>query len=177
MPTDLTFRLAARNAIFRHLEATRGPGRWGTSGMQDYSAQRATGADPFNWFRIHPLFPKGADFPFDHAVVGETALMLAPAPGTVDMDRVQDRGQWYTETASQATAALGEKGVQIALAHLRGGHGIVGCVFIAHHPRVKMITLPHRTVAEASAKRTRKGMPNDETTLRTASFPTCQSCP
>jgi creatinine amidohydrolase len=126
MPTDLTFRLAARNAIFRHLEGTRGPGWWGDRGMQDYYAQHAAGADPFNWIRIHPLFPKGADFPFDHAGVGETALMLALAPETVAMDRVEEGGHWYTETAKDASATLGEKGVAIALEHLRRCLGLTG---------------------------------------------------
>lgn len=118
MPTDLSFRLAARNAIFRYLEAERGPGWWGDRGMQDYYAQHAVGADPFNWIRIHPLFPKGAAFPFDHAGVGETALMLALAPETVDMGRALEGGHWYTETAPQATAEMGERGVRIALAHM-----------------------------------------------------------
>ncbi len=126
MPTDLTFRLAARNAIFRHLEATRGPGWWGDRGMQDYYAQHAAGADPFNWIRIHPLFPQGADFPFDHAGLGETALMLALAPDTVDMERVAEGGHWYTETAPEATAALGEAGVGIALDHLTHSLGLAG---------------------------------------------------
>ncbi|MBK8440912.1 MAG: creatininase family protein [Rhodobacter sp.] len=124
MPTDLTFRLAARNAIFRHLEAERGAGWWGDRGMQDYYAEAQAGADPFNWIRIHPLFPQGADFPFDHAGVGETALMLALAPETVDMDRAPEGGHWYTETAPQATAEMGERGVQIALTHLRGCLGL-----------------------------------------------------
>jgi creatinine amidohydrolase len=124
MPTDLTFRLAARNAIFRHLEGTRGPGWWGDRGMQDYYAQHAAGADPFNWIRIHPLFPPGADFPFDHAGVGETALMLALAPDTVDMGRVAEGDPWYTEGAAAATAEMGERGVAIALAHLRRVMGL-----------------------------------------------------
>lgn len=119
MPTDLTFRLAARNAIFRHLEAARGPGWWGRGEMADYYAAQAAGEDPFNWIRIHPLFPNGADFPFDHAGVGETALMLALAPETADMGRAGEGGHWYTATAPQATVALGERGVAIALDHLR----------------------------------------------------------
>ena len=119
MPTDLTFRLAARNAIFRHLEATRGPGWWGSREMADYYALQGAGADPFNWIKVHPLFPKGADFPFDHAGIGETALMLALAPETVDMARALDGGHWYTETAPKATPDLGERGVEIALQHLR----------------------------------------------------------
>jgi creatinine amidohydrolase/Fe(II)-dependent formamide hydrolase-like protein len=119
MPTDLAFRLAGRNAIMRFLEGTRGPGWWGDRGMQDYYARQAEGADPFNWIRIHPLFPKGADFPFDHAGQGETALTLALAPETVDMDRALEGGHWYTEYANKAWPEMGEAGVQIALNHLR----------------------------------------------------------
>jgi len=52
--------------------------------------------------------------------VGETALMLALAPDTVDMARALEGGNWYTETAPQATVALGERGVGMALAHLIG---------------------------------------------------------
>ena len=124
MPTDLAFRLAARNAIFRHLELVRGPGWWGDRAMQDYYAQHAVGADPFNWIRIHPLFPKDSGFPFDHAGVGETALMLALAPDTVAMPRAAEGTPWFTETAPQATQALGETGVQIALTHLRQSLGL-----------------------------------------------------
>jgi len=119
MPTDLAFRLAGRNAIMRFLEATRGPGWWGDRAMQDYYADQARAADPFNWIRIHPLFPKGAAFPFDHAGKGETSLMQALAPETVDIARVHDSGHWYTEDATGASPDLGETGVQIALAHLR----------------------------------------------------------
>ncbi len=119
MPTDLAFRLAARNAIFRFLEAERGQGWWGRAEMRDYYADHAVGADPFAWIRVHPLFPKGAAFPFDHAGEGETALMLALAPGTVDMGRVAEGGHWYAETATLATVGRGEEGVAIALSHLR----------------------------------------------------------
>lgn len=124
MPTDLAFRLGARTAIFRHLEAERGPGWWGKREMADYYERHAVAEDPFNWIRIHPLFPKGAVFPFDHAGVGETALMQALAPQSVDLSKALDGGHWYTETAPEATRELGEKGVGIALAHLRAVLGL-----------------------------------------------------
>ena len=124
MPTDLAFRLGARNAIFRHLEAERGAGWWGRRAMADYYDRQAAAEDPFNWIRIHPLFPKGADFPFDHAGVGETALMQALAPETVEMAHALEGGHWFTETAPQATAELGERGIALALAHLRGVLGL-----------------------------------------------------
>lgn len=124
MPTDLAFRLAARNATLRHLEATRGPGWWGERSMQDYYAKQAESADPFNWIRIHPLFPRGADFPFDHAGMGETALMQAVVPESVAMEQAGLGDHWYTETAPQASAAMGEHGVAIALAHLERCFGL-----------------------------------------------------
>ena len=126
MPTDLAFRLAGRNAIMRFLEASRGAGWWGDRGMQDYYAKQAAGDDPFNWIRILPLFPSGAAFPFDHAGQGETALMQALAPETVDMARAGVGDHWYTEDAAQASPALGEAGVQIALTHLRQMMGLAG---------------------------------------------------
>lgn len=92
--------------------------------MQDYYADQARAADPFNWIRIHPLFPKGAAFPFDHAGKGETSLMQALAPETVDIARLKDGGHWYTEDAGDASAELGEAGVHIALTHLRQRLGI-----------------------------------------------------
>lgn len=124
MPTDLAFRLAGRNAIMRFLEATHGPGWWGARGMADYYAAQAQGADPFNWIRILPLFPKGADFPFDHAGRGETALMQALAPDTVEIARAGEGDHWYTDDAAQASAALGEHGLRIALTHLRAALGL-----------------------------------------------------
>jgi creatinine amidohydrolase len=124
MPTDLAFRLAGRNAIMKFLEGTRGAGWWGDFRMQDYYADQTHKANPFNWIQIHPLFPKGATLPFYHAGQGETSLMQALAPETVDIVRVNDGGHWYTEGAAAASAGLGEAGVQLALAHLRQVLGI-----------------------------------------------------
>lgn len=126
MPTDLAFRLAGRNAVMAWLEAERGPGWWGGRAMQDYYASQAAGADPFNWIRVHPLFPKNDVLPFDHAGLGETALMLALAPETVAMERALEGGHWFTETAVSATAELGEAGVAVAVAHLRRVLGLAG---------------------------------------------------
>lgn len=125
MPTDLAFRFAGRQAVFRHLERERGEGWWGRADMQDYYAQHATGTDPFNWVRVHPLMTPEitASYPFDHAGLGETSLMLALAPETVEMDRLDDTTAWYTASATQASAALGERGVAAILAHLRQAFG------------------------------------------------------
>lgn len=120
MPTDLAFKFAARQAIFAFLERERGEGWWGRSGMADYYEQHATGDDPFNWIKAHPLMTPQitAEYPFDHAGIGETSLMLALRPETVELDRL-DATKWYTRTAEAASAELGRRGRDLILDHLR----------------------------------------------------------
>jgi creatinine amidohydrolase len=126
MPTDLAFRFAGRQAVFRFLERERGEGWWGKAEMRDYYAQHDAGVDPFNWIRVHPLMSKAvtAVYPFDHAGIGETSLMLALAPEVVEMDRVGENHGWYTEGADAASVELGERGVALILGHLREVLGI-----------------------------------------------------
>ncbi|MCX7889931.1 MAG: creatininase family protein [Rhodobacteraceae bacterium] len=119
MPTDLSFRLGARKAIFAHLERERGEGWWGAPGMESYYGDHAKGENPFNWVRVHPLFDTAAgDYPFDHAGPGETALMLALAPEAVAMDMLDAGGHWFVRGAGEATAELGERGAAMAEARL-----------------------------------------------------------
>lgn len=126
MPTDLAFRLAARNAVFAHLEAARGQGWWGAPESASYYAGHAAGENPFNWIAIHPLMPPGCPYPFDHAGRGETGLMLALAPETVALAAAGEGGHWWAADAGQATASAGEDGVALILAHLRGVLGLAG---------------------------------------------------
>lgn len=121
MPTDLAFKFAARTVIFDWLERERGEGWWGRPAMADYYAGReAGGDDPFNWIRIGALMPASMQgiYPFDHAGVGETSLMLALCPEVVDMGRIAAE-PWYVKGAEAATKAAGEAGVALILAHWR----------------------------------------------------------
>lgn len=124
MPTDLAFRLGARQAIFAAVEVEKGAGWWGAEAMRQY--YDGGGVDPFRCIRVHPLLPVGSSdrYPFDHAGEGETGLMLALAPETVDMHRMADNRCWYTETAPRATSARGEEGVALILDHLRRVIGV-----------------------------------------------------
>ena len=125
MPTDLAFKFGARQAIFSYLEKTRGEGWWGSSKMADYYAQQAGGDDPFNWIKIHPLMTAETigQYPFDHAGIGETSLMLAMCPEAVDMT-VPPGEQWYVQTAAKASAELGGRGRDMILAHMRRALGL-----------------------------------------------------
>ena len=121
MPTDLAIKLAGRQAIFQFLEAEHGEGWWGRKEMRNYYAQHEAGTDPFNWIRIHPLMDEDitAQYPFDHAGIGETSLMMALAPEAVDPTRFDENSSWYTETAKDASAKLGEAGVEMILTRFR----------------------------------------------------------
>lgn len=125
MPTDLAFKFGARQAIFAFLEKTRGEGWWGNVKMADYYAQQQGGEDPFNWIKLHPLMTREtiAQYPFDHAGEGETSLMLSLCPAAVDMSRLAEN-EWYTTTARQSSAAEGDRGRDLILAHMRRALGI-----------------------------------------------------
>jgi creatinine amidohydrolase/Fe(II)-dependent formamide hydrolase-like protein len=124
MPTDLVFKLAARQAIFAFLEKERGEGWWGNEKMADYYAQQSAGDDPFNWVKAHPLMtPDAMDgYPFDHAGEGETSLMMALSPAAVDLSRLS-QDKWYARSARQASVERGLKGRDRILAWLRRALG------------------------------------------------------
>ena len=120
MPTDLSFRLAARQAIFEFLEKERGEGWWGDNSMANYYDEHKTGTDPFNWIKGHPLMDEEIikQYPFDHAAQGETSLMMALCPEGVDMEHLST-DKWYLESAKDASKELGVKGVQLILNRMR----------------------------------------------------------
>jgi creatinine amidohydrolase/Fe(II)-dependent formamide hydrolase-like protein len=121
MPTDLAFKTAGRQAIFRFLEKQHGEGWWGDEASANYYADHAAGANPFNWVQVHSLMGPEmfGKFPFDHAGEGETSLMLALCPEAVDMQKFGANKGWYTATAKDASAELGAKGVAMILDRLR----------------------------------------------------------
>ena len=82
MPTDLAFKSAGRQAIFRFIERESGEGWWGNEQTANYYAEHAAGNNPFNWVQVHPLMSPEilAQYPFDHAGQGETSLMMALCP-------------------------------------------------------------------------------------------------
>ena len=110
MPTDLAFKFAARQAIFAFLERERGEGWWGDKKMADYYAQQASGEDPFNWIKGHPLMTAEIirRYPFDHAGKGETSLLMALCPEGVDMSRFSEE-KWYLRSA-RGDCRAGRKG-------------------------------------------------------------------
>lgn len=125
MPTDLAFKFAARQAIFEFLERERGEGWWGSDQMADYYAQQAAGDDPFNWIKGHPLMTKDIieRYPFDHAGLGETSLLMALCPEGVDLRKFSAE-KWYSRSAAQASAHFGATARDLILSHMRQVLGV-----------------------------------------------------
>ena len=110
MPTDLAFKIGARQAIFKFQERTEGEAWWGSQDMSDYYNKHHEGSDPFNWIKLHPLMDSEIikNYIFDHAGEGETSLLMALAPEGVEMAHVSENNSWYTKSASKSSSEKGE---------------------------------------------------------------------
>ena len=110
MPTDLAFKIGAKQAIFKFLERTEGEAWWGKQDMSDYYTRNQTGSDPFNWIKLHPLMDSEIinNYIFDHAGEGETSLLMALAPEGVEIARVSKNSNWYTKSANNSSSEKGE---------------------------------------------------------------------
>jgi len=120
MPTDLAFKLAARQVTFELLESQRGEGWWGSSDMQDYYTEHQAGTDPFNWIRVHPFMDEETQqkYPIDHAGLQETSLMLAFCPEGVDMTALSEE-RWYCRESNQANTDYGNAAKEMILNKMR----------------------------------------------------------
>ena len=122
MPTDLAFKIGAKQAIFKFLERTEGEAWWGKQDMSDYYSRNQAGNDPFNWINLHPLMDCEIikNYIFDHAGEGETSLLMALAPEGVEMDRVAENSNWYTNSASNSSLDKGEEVTSQIVKNLMG---------------------------------------------------------
>lgn len=120
MPTDLAFKLGARQAIFAFLEKERGEGWWGCEDSADYyEKHHGKGENPFNWIQIHPLKSPRLQEKWhgDHAGISETSQMLDLCPEGVNMTKPRKR--WFTKSADGASLEHGREIDADILADLR----------------------------------------------------------
>jgi len=110
MPTDLAFKLAARETIFEFLEKKYGEGWWGKEESKNYYKEHGKGTDPFNWIKILPFMDEETQkkYPIDHAGKQETSLMMVFFPEGVDMKRFR-KEKWYSSKAQYANRDYGER--------------------------------------------------------------------
>lgn len=120
MPTDLAFKLAARQAIFAFLEHERGEGWWGDEESADYyEKHHEEGENPFNWVQIHPFKAPCLQnvWKGDHAGLSETSLMMTFCPEGVDMNQKRDR--WFAKAADAASLDYGRRAKEDIMRELR----------------------------------------------------------
>lgn len=119
MPTDLAFKIAARQEIFASLNKERGEGWWGNT-MDDYYKQHEAGDDPFTWISFHPLMDEETQkkYPVDHAGLQETSLMMAFCPEGVDMSKLSEE-KWYTQHSKEANLEYGNAAKEMILNRMR----------------------------------------------------------
>jgi creatinine amidohydrolase len=120
MPTDLSFKLAAKQEIFSFIEREQGEGWWGNEASAEYYEDQAIDQSPFNWISIHPFMSQAAreEFPVDHAGEQETSLMMAFCPEAVDMDLFSEE-KWYSKTAKNASLKYGNRAKDMILTDLK----------------------------------------------------------
>jgi len=120
MPTDLSFKLAARQTIFDFLEKQSGEGWWGKADSASYYEGLEHGDNPFNWIEAYPLLSDviQSEYPIDHAGKLETGLMMAVCPEGVYMDHFSEE-KWYTQTAKEADLDYGLTVLECVKNHLR----------------------------------------------------------
>lgn len=110
MPTDLAFKLGARQAIFAFLEKERGESWWGNESSKDYyENHNEKDENPFNWIQVHTLRSPSLDgiYRGDHSGILETSFMMAVCPEGVDMSK--ERTHWYAKAADNATVEYGNQ--------------------------------------------------------------------
>lgn len=121
MPTDLAFKLAARQEIFAFIEREKGDGWWGEeTASANYYEEHNAGSDPFSWITIAPFMSAQAQaqWPIDHAGEQETSLMMAFSPEGVDMNRF-DGKQWYAQSALKASLEYGNRAKEVILRDMK----------------------------------------------------------
>lgn len=122
MPMTLCYRMAAKRATMKYLEMTLGQGWWGSESYSSYYEQLEGANNPFNWIKVIPTMSTEVQNAtgYDHAGKYESSILMALYPDSVKLDRIDDIKHWFTESAREATAELGEIMVEKSLEYLEG---------------------------------------------------------
>ena len=120
MPMTLCYRMAAKRATMKYLEMTLGQGWWGSESYANYYEQLEGDNNPFNWIKVIPTMSTEVQNAtgYDHAGKYESSILMALYPDSIKLDRIDDIKHWFTESAREANAELGEVMVQKSLEYL-----------------------------------------------------------
>jgi creatinine amidohydrolase/Fe(II)-dependent formamide hydrolase-like protein len=121
MPEALAFKKAAASLVFQFLERERGRGWWGSQEMKTYYENLGGAQNPFNWIQVIPLMSPAIQqkMGYDHAGMLETSLMMASAPDTIDLKKLNNDGLWFTDSAKEASAEHGKNTIAMIVRYLK----------------------------------------------------------
>jgi hypothetical protein len=104
---------AAKKLIMADLETSGGYGWWGKRENADFYQNLKDSDSPWNKIRViripytNPSAKEG-----DHAGIHECSMLEALCPGSIKLDRLDTKEDWFGETAVDMSVAHGEKLVQ-----------------------------------------------------------------
>lgn len=120
MPMTLSYMKAAKRATMAYLEKTQGQGWWGSENYKDYYENLGNQSDPFSWIQVIPTMSTAVQNAtgYDHAGKYECSILMALYPEAVKLERLGDIPHWFTQSAAQANAELGNEMVRLSLEYL-----------------------------------------------------------
>ncbi len=120
MPMTLCYRMAAKRATMEYLEKTLGQGWWGSESYANYYEELEGDNNPFGWIKVIPTMSTAVQNAtgYDHAGKYESSLLMALYPDCIKLDRIDDIKHWFTESAREANAELGNLMAEKSLEYL-----------------------------------------------------------
>ena len=120
MPMTLSYMKAAKRATMRYLEETQGKGWCGSENYATYYEDLGGGDDPFSWIKVIPTMSTEVQNAtgYDHAGKYECSILMALYPDAVKLERLGDINHWFTKSAAEANAELGNVMVEKSLEYL-----------------------------------------------------------
>lgn len=106
LPMQLSVMKAAKTTTFKFLQDTYGEGWRGNNQNKDFYESMAAVDHPWNWIRV--IRPAGASkYDFGHAGRWETSSLWDLYPEAVRHERWADTGEWFCESAKEASPEAG----------------------------------------------------------------------
>ena len=120
MPMTLSYMKAAKRATMRYLEKTQGMGWWGSENYASYYDNLGGGDDPFSWIKVIPTMSTEVQNAtgYDHAGKYECSILMSLYPEAVKLERLNDIEHWFTKSAAEASAEIGDVMVAKSLEYL-----------------------------------------------------------
>ena len=121
MPMTLSYMKAAKRATMTYLEKTKGQGWWGSESYKDYyDTLDDAAANPFSWIKVIPTMSTAVQQAtgYDHTGKYECSILMSLYPEAVKLERIADKEHWFTKSAYEANAEIGQKMVDMSLEYL-----------------------------------------------------------